>query len=117
MEKRLPNSGFRLLYPKEARGDDPDLYVKIQKKATEMWQMSTGTVTKMRQTLDDPKMQVKKKKIKKNINSQSASSKVPSFAKKNKLKNESVTEMDSQEEGDESNWQGASEDIKIERHL
>ena len=43
--QRFPNSGYRLIYPKDAPGEDPDLYLKIQKKAHQMWKLTTGTVT------------------------------------------------------------------------
>jgi hypothetical protein len=29
VESRLPNSGFKLIYPKDAPGADPDLYKKF----------------------------------------------------------------------------------------
>jgi hypothetical protein len=32
VKQKLPNNGFRLVYPKDAPGDDPMLYEKIQKK-------------------------------------------------------------------------------------
>lgn len=28
-EQRFPNSGYRWIYPQDAPGEDPDLYVKI----------------------------------------------------------------------------------------
>lgn len=45
VKKCLPNSGFRMIYPKDAPGDDPDLYQKIQRKAHQLWKLATGTVT------------------------------------------------------------------------
>jgi hypothetical protein len=27
--QRLPRNAYRLIYPKEAKGDDPELYLKI----------------------------------------------------------------------------------------
>ena len=46
VQQRLPGNGFRLIYPKEAPGDDPNLYSKIQHKADVMWRKMTGTVVK-----------------------------------------------------------------------
>lgn len=37
VKTHLPDSGFRLIHPKDARGDDPDLYLRISKKAMEIW--------------------------------------------------------------------------------
>jgi len=42
---KFPNNGFRLIYPKDAPGEDPDLYLKIQKRANDMWKHATGTIT------------------------------------------------------------------------
>jgi len=36
---------FKLIYPKEAPGTDPDLYNKFQKKANDIWRALTGTTT------------------------------------------------------------------------
>ena len=62
---RFPNSGYRLIYPKEAPGEDPDLYLKIQKKAHQMWKAATGTETKKRPGDYDEKPRKKKLKKKK----------------------------------------------------
>lgn len=29
VKNKFPNNGFRLIYPKDAPGEDPDLYLKI----------------------------------------------------------------------------------------
>lgn len=63
-----------MIYPKNAPGDDPDLYQRIAKKAHQMWKLSTGTVTQKRpgEADDKPrKKKLKKKKLhrKKRINS------------------------------------------------
>ena len=34
---------FKLIYPKEAPGADPDLYNKFQRKANDIWRAATGT--------------------------------------------------------------------------
>ena len=44
VKKRIPNNKYDLIYPKEAPGEDPDLYLKLYKKADEIWKMSTGTM-------------------------------------------------------------------------
>ena len=36
---------FKLIYPKDAPGPDPDLYNKFQKKARDIWSALTGTTT------------------------------------------------------------------------
>ena len=36
---------FKLIYPREAPGSDPDLYNKFQKKAADIWRALTGTTT------------------------------------------------------------------------
>ena len=64
---RLPNSGFSLIYPKEAPGDDPDLYIKIHKKAHNLWKLATGTVPKKRPGEGDEKVKKKKTKKKKTV--------------------------------------------------
>lgn len=43
VEVKLPHNKFKLIYPKEAPGADPELYVKMQKRATDMWKAATGT--------------------------------------------------------------------------
>lgn len=44
VEARLGDSNnFKLIYPKEAPGADPDLYNKFQRKANEIWRALTGT--------------------------------------------------------------------------
>lgn len=63
--QRLPSSGFSLIYPKDAPGDDPDLYLKINKKAHNMWKLATGTVTKKRPGEVDEKQKKKKPRKKK----------------------------------------------------
>jgi len=45
VERRYPDNGFRLIYPKEAPGEDPALYEKIVKRADAMWKKATGTET------------------------------------------------------------------------
>jgi tubulin polyglutamylase TTLL6/13 len=45
VKSKCPNNGFRLIYPKDAPGDDPDLYIKIMRRAHQMWKLATGTVT------------------------------------------------------------------------
>lgn len=47
VETRLPKSGYRLIYPKEAPLD-PGIYDKITKRAHEMFKEATGTVIKFR---------------------------------------------------------------------
>lgn len=44
VEKKIKNNKFKLIYPKESTGEDTDLYSKFQKKATEIWKASTGTI-------------------------------------------------------------------------
>lgn len=105
VEKRLPENGFRLVYPKEAPGDDPALYEKITKKANDMWKKTTGTVTQVRPVFEEEK---KKKK--------------PPKKKPKKKKKVKVVDSDRDEEEDEpdeSNWQGDqnAEETAVAKHL
>lgn len=43
VEQKYPGNRFKLIYPKEAPGPDPDLYNKFQKKANDIWKALTGT--------------------------------------------------------------------------
>lgn len=58
-----------LIYPKQAPGGDPDLYLKFQKRADEIWKSATGTIIneKLRRRLlnEEPEEKKKKKKKKK----------------------------------------------------
>ena len=51
-EQKYPNSGFKLIYPAEAPGDDPDLYLKIQAKSYDIFRSATGTVPQKREVFD-----------------------------------------------------------------
>ena len=51
-EQRFPNSGFKWIYPQDAPGEDPDLYVKIQAKSYDIFRSATGTVPKQREVYD-----------------------------------------------------------------
>ena len=59
---------FKLIYPKEAPGADPDLYIKFQQKANEIWRALTGTKQnlnarrEMQEKEEKPKKPKKKKK-------------------------------------------------------
>ena len=65
----IPNNKYMLIYPKQAPGGDPDLYLKFQKRADEIWKSATGTIIneKMRRRLlnEEPEEKKKKKKKKK----------------------------------------------------
>ena len=43
IERMGDDNKFKLIYPKEAPGADPDLYNKFQRKAEALWKNSTGT--------------------------------------------------------------------------
>ena len=62
---RLPKNGFRLIHPMEAPGEDPDLYLKVSRKAFDIFRMTTGTLPKSRIPDVEPKPKPKKKKKKK----------------------------------------------------
>ena len=54
-----------MIYPKDAPGEDPDLYLRIQKKANDIFRSATGTIPfKKDANLDDKKKVPKKKKKK-----------------------------------------------------
>ena len=40
---KVRDNKFKLIYPKEAPGSDPDLYTKLQDRANKIWKASTGT--------------------------------------------------------------------------
>lgn len=64
----LPGNKFKLIFPKEAPGADPDLYNKLLLKATNIFKTSTGTMYRQRkkddETEDKPKKKLRKKKKK-----------------------------------------------------
>ena len=41
--QKVKDNKFKLIYPKEAPGNDPDLYIKLQERATQIWKAATGT--------------------------------------------------------------------------
>ena len=68
VEQRLGKSNkFKLIYPREAPGPDPDLYIKLARKANDIWRQATGTVqnTNPRRDLQKEEKPKKKKKKKK----------------------------------------------------
>ncbi len=42
VKQKFPNSGYRLIYPTTSQHSD--MYLKISKRANEMWKENTGTV-------------------------------------------------------------------------
>jgi len=43
-EGKFPSSGYKCIYPKDAPGDDPDMYLKIQARSYDIFRSATGTV-------------------------------------------------------------------------
>ena len=41
--QKIKDNKFKLIYPKEAPGNDPELYTKLQERATQIWKAATGT--------------------------------------------------------------------------
>ena len=41
--QKIKGNKFKLIYPKDAPGADPELYVKLLDKATQIWKAATGT--------------------------------------------------------------------------
>ena len=44
VKQQLPESGYKLIYPADAPGPDPDLYLRIQKASYDIFKSATGTV-------------------------------------------------------------------------
>ena len=57
--QRFPRNAYRLIYPKEAKGDDPELYLKILRKSNEIWKAATGTFNKREETYSEEKKKIK----------------------------------------------------------
>lgn len=88
VKQKFPSNGFKCIYPKDAQGEDPDLYLKIQKKANDIFRSSTGTVPAKKATfVEEKKAKKKKKKTKK------------------KRESENQKQEISSNDEDESNWQ------------
>lgn len=103
--EKLPDSGFRLIYPKDAPGPDPDIYIKIQKKAAQMWKLATGTVPTKRPGLDLDDGEKKKKRRKKKLHKKKTKRVTASTANgKRLLQSDSESSSGSGESGDESNF-------------
>lgn len=59
---KLPHSGFKLIFPSDAApGEDPDLYLRVQKKSFEIFRSATGTIPAKRQ-LEAEQLELQKKK-------------------------------------------------------
>jgi len=70
--ENITDNKFRLIYPKQAPGPDPDLYIKFLTKADSIWKSATGTFIneKLRKKIEqgmngEPEEKKKKKKKKK----------------------------------------------------
>lgn len=67
----IAGNKYNLIFPRQASGSDPDLYLKFQKRADELWKSATGTFIneKLRKKLleqnAEPEEKKKKKKRKK----------------------------------------------------
>ena len=105
--EKLPDSGFRLIYPKQAPGPDPDIYTKIQKKAAQMWKLATGTVPTKRPGLDTEDGEKKKKRRhKKKLHKKKTKRVGGSTANGKRILSQSDSDSSSSsgESGDESNF-------------
>jgi len=68
--QKIKGNKFKLIYPKDAPGADPELYVKLLDKATQIWKAATGTYNpqtkpshhKEKEEKDKEKPKKKKKK-------------------------------------------------------
>lgn len=123
VKRCLPNSGYRMIYPKDAPGDDPDLYLKIQKKAHQLWKLATGTVTQKRPGEEgEEKKKKKKQKKKKPKKKRVSTSAMPGGKKEGDLEDAddgSSENSAANSDEEESNWQGGpqAEEDAVEIHL
>lgn len=120
VEKCLPHNGFRLAYPKDAPGKDPDLYLRISKKSFEIFRATTGTNPQKRQSVDEPKKVAAKKK-KKKLPQKQPKHHVQSQPEI-KIQDEQTNSENEQSKGaqSESNWQNGdpqAEEKVVKKHL
>lgn len=117
--QKLPSSGFSLIYPKDTPGDDPDLYLKIHKKAHNLWKLATGTVTKKRPGDIDEKQKKKKPRKKKHKPKKRISSAAHKKGGTAVESEQSQSEDGTSSEDDESNWKDGpqAEEQAVTDHL